>query len=717
MTNAAIKPLTASSSLRLRKELPWLLLSLTIVTLVWCGHYDRWTRQAWSTPLLHSADERAETTFSGDAFWGIATAKAMATGETLPILPKSPKSLGAPFRANWNDWPTVEEGIVTAWAVLARCFGLFTSSNLILLSAHLLAAASFYLVCAYLGYSRILASAGAILFAMSRYAFWRGLPHLTLTFYWHIPLGFLVLWWCVRDRANPAENKAKLAASLFVAVLYGAQNPYYSGMFFVLLLGAAIAAWLRDGDKRRAILPLATCGVLIGTLALMNLDTLSYRLAHGPNPGAVLRSYADVELYALKPIEFLLPFSHRIDAIQVWAQRIYFSQTISQGEAGSAYLGVIGCVALGILLWSAGIAILRGQEREVPLHFWGVLAVILTCVIGGINSLLGLAGLSVFRATNRYSIVILAAVLLFAVKMLTKWTRGWGKPALTVLALLIAVVGLLDQIPPLDPRHEAVTRAAMASDRSVIKSIESQLPAGAMIFQLPVSDFPESPPAASMSEYEQFRPYLQSRQLRFSYGSDKGRYRERWQKEAEHLEPVGMASLLESYGFSAILLNRKGYFDGGTAFLEKIAVAGYSIVARSNEFACIALHPVAHPTLPPEFGAGWYSLEGSYADAWRWSSGNATLILHNPDQAETPVRLKFDLESPQRRLVTVAAGPRTRYEMAIDPGVPAAVTLPVALLPGENEVRFTTDLPGELPLVGETRNLAFRIVGFNAEAQ
>src|SRR3712207_1914288 len=92
-----------------RAEWLWLLLLVAIVTLTWCAHYKRWKTSAWRIPILYSSDERSKARYSGDAMWGLAVAKAMSSGEILPILPKTPKSLGAPHGGNWNDFPSVEE--------------------------------------------------------------------------------------------------------------------------------------------------------------------------------------------------------------------------------------------------------------------------------------------------------------------------------------------------------------------------------------------------------------------------------------------------------------------------------------------------------------------------------------------------------------------------------------------------------------------------------
>lgn len=583
-----------------RHEWLCLALLLSIVTLTWCSHYNRWTAESWATPPLLVADQawpRWKMAFHGDALWGMAATKAMAQGE-IGFFSKRPSSFGAPFTANWNDWLTTEEGLAAWWALLVRLFGLFRGSNLVLLSAHLLAATSFYLVCRYLRYDRTIALAGAALFALSHFSFWRGLPHLGLVMYWHIPLGFLVLWWCVRGE-RIVEERGKLLFSLGAGALHGIQSPYYAAMFLQLLFAGTACAVVRSREWKKALPAILITFVLVATFACMNVDTLYYRILHGPNPGVVERSYVDVEVWALKPVELFLPASHSIAAFERWANTAYYKRTVLLGEGGSLYLGIIGMFSLGWLLRHVLKGFARQDFQQIPLHFWCAAWVLGYSVVGGLTGIVGLWDIFFLRATNRYSIFILAAVLLFLVKQLTLQTRRWRTGSVSGLAVLLLAVGIYDQVPPRRPEQEKATRKMMKADQQLVAEIQSKLPEGAMIFQLPVMEFPESAPIQKMTEYEPFRPYLHSEHLRFSYGENKGRDRDRWQREAGQLSAADLVRTLEQYGFSAILLDRKGYSNPNAAQENLRAGGGGRVLARSRDHLCIELNPVRHPSFPP----------------------------------------------------------------------------------------------------------------------
>jgi len=71
------------------------------------------------------------------------------------------------------------------------------------------------------------------------------------------------------------------------------------------------------------------------------------------------------------------------------------------------------------------------------------------------------------------------------------------------------------------------------------------------------------------------RPFLYSTKLRYSCGSNKGRQGADWQLDVQELPAGEMAARLESYGFSGILLDRKGYEDRGEKCLAELAENGW----------------------------------------------------------------------------------------------------------------------------------------------
>jgi phosphoglycerol transferase len=673
-----------------------------LVTIIWCSAYNRWTLEAWSVPVIYGSDGWAE----------MATAKAFAYGGVRPVLPKYPASLGAPFQANWNDHVTVEEPMFSWYGLLVRAFGVFFGSNLSLLTAHLLAVAGFYPVARTMGAHQTFAGVFAVLFSVSFFAFVRSLEHLVLTYYWHIPLGLLVVWWCLDG--GPWSSRRVLAA-IAIGLLHGVQNPYYTYIFVQLLGLTAIVALVRRRPAKEIVLPLSIGAAGLAAFALMNVDTVTYWLRHGPNALATVRSYAGVELYALKPLELLLPAIHRLSWIAEWTNDAYFGRAMFLGERGSPYLGIAAIAGLCWIGWEAVKGISR-QSAVIPRHFWIILWIVLYSAVGGGNGLVACFGLVLFRASNRFSIIIMATALLFLAVQISarplarRLLFQWGA------ALAILAVGVWDQVLRWEGyKSLSEIRDTVLGDKRFVEQMEARLPRGAKVFQLPVVDYPEAAPVGNMADYEHFRPYLHSHFLDYSYGSDKGRARERWQGEAAQLGPAALVTILEQYGFSALFLNKKAYPDGGADLLKALRSAGAgTTIAESVDLICLSLNPSPRPSFPPEFDWQWYGVEGTFPSGnWRWSQGNASIILHRGNTGPATVRVIFKLAVVGPRRLVIRQHSRELYNSFFAAGDPSVmIDLPVVLSQEATELRFETDRPGELPASGDPRRLSFNVADF-----
>jgi hypothetical protein len=686
-------------------RLHWItpVLLLCVVGIAWCTVEHRWTAEAWATPLRYDQD----------ALQVMTLAKSYADGEIRPILSKFPNSFGAPFTANWNDFPNIEEAIYAWYGFLAWLFGVFVGSNVAVLSAHLLAAGSFYFVCRRLRYDKVLSALGAALFSLSPYAFVRGLDHLALGYYWHVPLGLLVVWWCVA-RAPVFSNRRKLLFCLCVSILHGIQNPYYASIYCQFLVGSALYCVVLRRPWPRIFLPVGLAATAVASAIMMDGASLLYRFNNGPNADVLLRRYRDLELFALKPIELFIPLQHREQWLLQWARGVYEKQALFIGEPWSVYLGILAISSLLALLYLSVRAIMLKQPHQVPSFFWYLLWLLFYSMVGGINGFVGLSGFVLLRCTNRYSIVILALLLFFLVQRLTFITRPWPWSRKVLIALCLLALGIWDQTPSVSLQQTAQIRAKISADHQLVSTMESKLPQGAMIFQLPVVAYPETPTIHKMTDYHEFRPYLHSSFLRYSYASDKGRPREQWQTEVEHFAPLGMVKALEGYGFSAILIARNGYADGGASLLGELRSAGRSdVLAESRDFVCLGLLPFTKPLLPAEFDPSWYRLEGEFDQTWRWSKGDARVILYNNESTAEPVRLRFALRSLRARHLEIWMDGQRLYETDL----PAMITIPDLQLPitlplGRSVLTFRTDHSAAQPQNGDPRFLSFCLLNF-----
>ena len=95
-----------------------------------------------------------------------------------------------------------------------------------------------------------------------------------------------------------------------------------------------------------------------------------------------------------------------------------------------------------------------------------------------------------------------------------------------------------------------------------------------------------------MSSYDHFRPYLYSRSLRFSFGSMKGRDREKWQQQLVQLPLEKAVQDIKDRGFAAIYVNRDGLADRGKEIQDTLLRMGYTtppLSGASGDLACFLL--------------------------------------------------------------------------------------------------------------------------------
>ena len=583
---------------------------LALVALSWCSASGRWSAAAWNTPTQYLDG------FYCDVVEGFAQSKAVSEGQYWPMAWKLIRELGAPFDGNWTDRPSIEEVNVFLLGVAAKAFGLFIGLNVSLLLGHLLAAATFFLVARHLDCSQLWAFTGALAFGLAPYIFAQSPHHITVAYAWHVPL-FLLVWKWVATEPGLEWRSQRFWWAIGIAFLTGLQNVYYTNILCQLtLLGAAILYW-QNRSRPALKSALAVIGAAAAAFALMNVDTWTYKAVYGPNQGALVREYKWLEIYGLKLVDLVVPsVTHHSELFSKFAAAHRAAAPLQ--DEGS-YLGLVGIAALGLLAFAAIADVVKRRADTIPMAAWQVLWIVLCFSTGGLNSILGAFGFTLFRTGCRYSVVILAIVLLYAAQRLTTWQKeaesapdGGGKGLFfKVAAVLLCGLILWDQVPraPTAAQTSEIARQVEA-DREFVGKMEETLAPGAMVFQLPVMDFPESP-LPGVPPYDHFRPYLYSKQLRFSFGSMKGRPREQWQQAVQQQLLAGAAlneeakkiqfnaanaakaiDELKKLGFAAIYINRNGFPDRAKGLEDVLLELGYSkppIRNATGDLVCIVL--------------------------------------------------------------------------------------------------------------------------------
>lgn len=284
---------------------------------------------------------------------------------------------------------------------------------------------------------------------------------------------------------------------------------------------------------------------------------------------------------------------------------------------------------------------------------------------------------------------------------------------------------MADQVPHrVRPKDIQKARLRIEADQTFVQAMEEHLPRGAMVFQMPVVPFPEGGGQNRMWGYESLRPYLWSRELRFSHGTCKGREWDSWQRDVQILPPEKLVATLERYGFGAIYIDQGGYPDKAAQLLEGFRRAGRGrvITNETSELVCVFLEPATNPVLPEllsDFRQGWYAMETQVnGTSMVWSKGSAAVTIDNLTNESLVRYLKVYLVSPRSRKVEMRTGGQLIWSAQLRPGEwENAHDLRLALPPGKTVVDLATDAPPSYAGGKDSRRIAFMLANYRLEEQ
>ncbi|MFX4261822.1 hypothetical protein ACOBQJ_06445 [Pelotomaculum propionicicum] len=439
----------------------------------------------------------------------------------------------------------------------------------------------------------------SLLFTFLPYHFLRGETHLFLASYYMVPLIVMVILWVYTEDTflfnyDPVSGKKnikldfKASASIIICLLVASTGIYYAffACFFMLISG--ILAVLIKKKNRLLIVESLIIIIIIGVF-LNILPNMVFVYNHGLNCEAVQRSPVESEMFGMKIDQLLMPVDgHRL-SFAANPKEKYNKIAPLVNENASSSLGLVGSIGFLILVGRLFYRTPKNYDGDIKdsLSIFNLSAVLLA-TIGGFGFLFALI-IPGIRSYNRISVYI-AFFSLFAVNLLLdhlyqKYVKTKASRYLYyVLMAIILVIGILDQTnKSMVPRYDQL-KSEYINDGEFVSQIESSLPAGAMVFQLPYVSFPENVSALKMGDYELFRGYLHSNQLRWSYGAMKGREGDTWQREVAAKPLNEFLGTLSRAGFNGIYIDRNGYEDKGAGMeAELISLLGTEPIVSANK--------------------------------------------------------------------------------------------------------------------------------------
>lgn len=483
--------------------------------------------------------------------------------------------LGMPYGLAYYDYPFGDALHFALLWLLSRVTGSFGAIvNLFFVLSFPMASLSSLFALRRLGMTWGCAGVGALLYTFLPYHFLRGEPHLFLSMYWVVPLSILVMLWL--GDARGLAGRQRWAGAAIVCALLGVSGFYYAFFAGFLFVVAGLEAAVRIRRARPLLVSLALVAI-VGSVGFLNvLPNLRYWHGHGHNPQVAQRAPEEADFYGLKVAQLLLPVTgHRLPA-QAQFKDGYNAAMPMINENDDSTLGVVGSMGFLALLLCLG---LRGTALLPPLA--GRLATlnlfaVLLGTTGGVGSLVALTVLPQIRSYNRVSIFIAFFALAAVLALVDQWRRQSAPdPArrrlgVATLAFLL-IFGVFDQTSAsFVPDYAGLSRQYGSDDRFV-RAVEADVPPRSMVFQLPAVPFPESGSRGRMTDYQQFRGYLHSRTLRWSYGAMRGRAADAWQQGVAQRPLPAQVNQLARAGFGGIWVDRDGYRDGGKAVLQGLS--------------------------------------------------------------------------------------------------------------------------------------------------
>lgn len=604
-----------------------------------------------------------------------------------------------------------------------------------------------------LGVARPIAAACALVFTFLPLHFVRSIGHLMLAAYYAVPVAGVIVMGLlghvelVRRREGDARRflgwlSGRTLLTVAACVFIGASGTYYA----LFTLGIAVPMGLLAAFARPARRQIATTAVvgatILATIIAVQAPSIVYWQQNGRNEAISQRSPWESEFYGLRVAPMLLPLpNHRVSAYGQLARDYYgISQLGSEGP--SAPLGIL--MSFGLIL-AVAVAAASALGRPIRSSRWRLardagaagLFTILLGTVGGGSALIAYLVSPQIRAWNRISVFVAFFALIGLAAALSalreRWPAGRVPAALGAAGLVfVSLFSLWDQSPDGIPQYE-LNRVAWQSDARFGAAVEAALPDDAMVLQLPYVPFPEHPPVNKMEDYDEFKGYLHTDDVRWSYGAIKGRYPDDWGAFTEDVPMDELVPAAATAGFAAVYVDRFGYTDNGASVeraIRRLTGAGPIVTSADGRLVLYDLAPVvaeaqrdatpaerelagAALTKPVQilWGAGFFGEESDERRTWRWAGASATMTLVNESALPRTLDVSLKVLTPgpddKRFVLTLPDGTRKVFRTDGNDEPPTPISTTLSVPPGTSHITVSTNAPDE---VSDARDIRMQLI-------
>jgi phosphoglycerol transferase len=701
---------------------------------------------------LKRADWRVPFIYHGDAMFYSMIIKGMRdNGWHL-----TNGFIGMPWGTNLRDFPIPDNFHL----LMLKLATVFTADHALILNLFFVLTFPLTTITAFYVFRRFQISVfpallGSLLYTFTPFHLSRSENHLMYSAYYVVPLIVLVILWVCAASGNDAREdqqqmrlsfrNPKLIFSLIVCLLIASTGGvYYSFFACYLLLIVGIVQSITLKHIRHFVLPGVLIFVIFATMAANLSPSIFYQHKYGKTDTAT-RVASEAETYGLKIAQLLLPLSgHRVAFLAQLKDGYNYNPLVTENDDST--LGLIGSIGfLTLLGWllARGLNITRHEGDAVGrlLSHLSVLNIsaLLLGTIGGFSALFALLISPNIRAFNRISVYVSFFAFFAVALLLDRASRRYflkrGLPlAFGVMVILLTTFGVLDQSSKRFVPNYVAVQPEYLNDAKFISSIEASLPAGAMIFQFPVKRFPETGPIERVSDYDLFKGYLHSKQLRWSYGAMRGREGDVWQASIIAKPIPEMIEAIAFTGFEGIYIDRFGYADNAAKLEKELgSILGASPLVSQNErlsffnlsayqqklrekFSARELAAKREEALYPllaTWSGGFSGSEGTPGDEWRWCGPTGELTLDNQALRRRRVTLEMSFATATEGNLRIDSQFFSEQLKTYPEPRPYSKTIEIPN--GKHMIKFSSDAQ-RVYAPNDPRVLVFRVINFKLKS-
>jgi hypothetical protein len=631
---------------------------------------------------LDRADLRVPLNYLGDAVVFLTKAKGIVDGQWIFRNDR----LGAPFGADFRDFPLN----ITFDSAVMKVLSLFTDSPGLILNVFWLGAICVTAALAAYCLRRLksapwVAVSIGIIYALQPYVFYRGISHLHCIYY-VVPLiatGSIEL---AKLRLPEEGQRSYLAGIRWIPVylwigcaLAGFAYAYTAFFSCFALACATAIGWCGRRDRRMLAIGLVLILVVAAGATLDLSASLVHWVANGRNSSMEFKSPAEADVYGLKVRFLVTPIpNHPVGFLRGIEERLRAVKFPLDNENESARLGTVGSVGFVILMGNLLLGAVRRIEvptaAYVSVGACGALCVmcILWAAVGGLGGIFNAFVTPDIRGYSRIAPFIAFYSLVPVALLVTAARQRWVAARFPsfVFGLLVVcgtAAAAFDQSVvmaylPHQPREEMYRH-----DSDFVAAIETILPAGSAVFELPYMGYPVEHLTERLYNNDRGRPYIHSTKYRWSWAAVSGTTSAEWNRQAAAQPPTEMLHTLFHGGYSGIWVDLFGYNqqtspesvltrqlgsprrspNGRYLFYDMRAYNTGIDTGERSIGPSLAEHPVW-----TTFERSFYDADGAKPNLWHWSRGGGRIMLINPLNVSRIVSVSMTLETgydvPQR---------------------------------------------------------------------